>query len=611
MSGAISMLSARFHQALPAASFPSTTPRAPLQQAATDTERWFVPALSMLPLTRRSCRVRNTLNGAVMELDAGEYAALSACEGCRTLSEHAMQAAQQLRAPNEHRPAIGELLTRCARGGLLISFSDLVARLGVPQSPVPRPLAGIVVRTADRPQMLARLLSSAAALQARTNVAYRWHILDDSRHAENRAANRAATERSGVEVVWESLAGTPPLESELLAEFPAFAAEIGWLIGARRGDEVTYGRPLNYALLRFAGTRFLAADDDLLLQARRLPISEPGFIVSVTGDELFSYDTLDEAWQACPELDVDPIAEHARWLGLPMADAWRLALSETGGVGDVELEAVVGERFSPEARVAFTQNQVLGDPGYIFPYSPLRLLRRSREWLAAHPAAARHAFSSKVNWRGAPGLRLAAHRWLTTTTIAGIDNTQLTAPTARSSRGEDMLLGRATQYLHPGAWIVDLPFSLPHLRAVHQPWATVADNFEKEPPVFLLQMLTTRDQVIAAASPAARLATLGAICLDAGAASDAALTDVLEGAARETAAYLTFAIHDQLDDPQSAPAWKDALRGWLASPVLRLDDASIRLQAPSLASVRELLTGYGRALQAWPQLWSWCRDRYQ
>jgi hypothetical protein len=604
-------LNARFFQTMSAASSRSVEQRMPVLDVAGDTEHWFAPTFSMLPLSKRSCRVRNPVNGVVTELDAGEYAVLATCEGCRTLTEHVARAIARLRAPEGHGPAVHKLLESCARRGLLISFSDLVARLGEPHGATLKPLAGIVVRTADRPQTLARLLSSAAALQARTRTAYRWHVLDDSRRAGNRAAGRATTEHSGLDATWQTLDGTTRLESELVAEFPALAEEIRWLLGAPRGDEVTYGRPLNHALLRFAGTRFLVIDDDVLLQPRRLPATEHGFAVSVSDDELLWYQSLDEAQRACSELDVDPIAEHARWLGLPLADAWRQAEGDAGGVGEVDLEPGVSERFTSDARVAFTQNQVLGDPGYLFPYGQLKLSRRSRQWLAAHPAAAEHAFRSKINWRGAPGLRLAAQRWLTTTTLAGIDNTRLVAPTSRSARGEDMLLGRATQCAHPGAWIVDLPFALLHLRASHRPWPTAADGVPKEPPMTLLQIATSREQMIAAASPAARLAMLGSICLDTGSASDVVLRELLETTVRETAAYLTFAIHDQLDDASLPATWKDVLRNWLSSPVVRLDDASVRTQAPSIAGMRSLFTSYGRALHAWPQLWSWCRDRYQ
>src|SRR5271155_4519413 len=128
---------------------------------------WLVPSLSMLPLAARRCLVRNPLNGAAVELSSGEYAVLSACEGCQPLAAHEAQAARQLSAPAEHRPAFRELLERCARQGLLMSLSDLVARFGQPQLLRAAPPPEIVVRTADRPQLLLRLLQGAEKLHTR------------------------------------------------------------------------------------------------------------------------------------------------------------------------------------------------------------------------------------------------------------------------------------------------------------------------------------------------------------------------------------------------------------------------------------------------------------
>src|SRR6266704_7082987 len=78
--------------------------------AAAASTRWAAPPWTMLPLAPRRCLVRNPLNGASAELSSGEYAALSACDGSRTLDEHVARAAEQLRAPPEHRPAIRELI---------------------------------------------------------------------------------------------------------------------------------------------------------------------------------------------------------------------------------------------------------------------------------------------------------------------------------------------------------------------------------------------------------------------------------------------------------------------------------------------------------------------
>ena len=296
--------------------------------------RWLVPALTMHPLSTERCCVRNPLNGVAVVLSSGECAVLAACIGCHTLAEHVDQAATVLNAPAAHRPAMRDCLELCAELGLLNSLPGLIARCGAPEASALPPLGAVAIRTADRPTMLERLLVSAAALQARTGVSYPWQVIDDSRLAASRRANREAlARRPELAVTYHDLSDTTPLEAELTAAFPSLAAEIGWLLGPPCGDEATYGRPLNYALLRFAGRRLLVIDDDALLQPRRSPVNGHAFAIARPDDELRWYADLDAAWKDCPELDLDPLAEHARWLGLSLAQAWPRVLREEQQLG--------------------------------------------------------------------------------------------------------------------------------------------------------------------------------------------------------------------------------------------------------------------------------------
>ena len=104
---------------------------------------------------------------------------------------------------------------------------------------------------------------------------------------------------------------------------------------------------------------------------------------------------------------------------------------------------------------------------------------------------------------------------------------------------------------------------------------------------------------------------LGALYLDLAAASDAELTDMQIQHAAEYAAHVHFGIEEQLSDPSLPAAWKDKLKQWLASSNYKLDPASLRARITSIAEVRGLAQGYGRALLAWPRLWSFCRERFQ
>ncbi len=583
--------------------------------SATDTATmpWLAPALHSWPLAADRCLARNPLNGAAQELSAGEYAIVSACEGWQSLAIHEANAALRLSAPAAHRPVFRDLLRRCASQGLFVSLPDLVARFGAPTDAAPCALGGIAIRTADRPELLARLLTSAQSLAARGTAPRRWFVFDDSRDPGHELANRAAVANCRtLDVAHIGRVESAALEAELRAEFPHLEREIAWLLGAGSATEATYGRPLNHALLRFAGQAFLSIDDDVILDARRPALAQPGFAVSDDADELFCYDGEDALWQDCPPLALDPLAAHASWIGMPLAAAWVRAEAEAGPVAEIRFPALQAERFAPEARVLFTHNHACGDPGSsVLPLQLLTLPPRSRQRLAADPQAAASAFAQRIHWRGQARLRLAPRRVLTLTTLTGCDNSRLMPPAARVHRSEDVLLGIVAQFMYPQGWLVDLPFGLPHLRSPAKRWLAPTATFMQEPLHVLYALLDEHATRVVAEAPEQRLAAAGVLLQDVAAMNDAALSEMLLHHASDAGSRTLFAIAEQLDDPDTPPHWKAQLVPWLSSPALAVDVASVRGRVLAPSATRSLAAAYGRALQVWPQLWEFCRERFR
>jgi hypothetical protein len=571
---------------------------------------WFMPEIQMRPLAAQRGHVRNPLNGSTMELSSGEYAVLSACDGCRPLVEHVAAVARKLGAPREHWPAFREVLERCANEGLLMALPELLSRCGAPAEDTSPSVADIAVRTCDRPALLARLLKSAEKLQARGFAKRRWFIFDDSRDGGSESANRAAIGACSVDVTYVGRTEARALEAELSSRFPDGEREIAWLLGAGSPGEATYGRPLNHALLRFAGRAFLAVDDDVVLEAHRPPMLDPGFAVDDHADELIWYASEEELWRECPALDLDPLSEHERWLGLPLAAAWARAEREAGAPPEMDLRPHHGARFGVDARILFTHSHACGDPGSaLLPLQLLTLPARSREWLAQRPERVSQAFAARMNWRGQARLRLAPRRILTFTTLAGVDNSRLLPPAARQHRSEDVLLGIAAQAMYPSGWFVDLPFGLPHLRQPAKQWLSPTTNFKQEPLHVLYAWIDESASNIAVQSPEGRLAAMGALLLDYAQMSDHALAEALWSHAADAGSRTLFAINEQLDDAALPMEWKARLSPWLESPAFADDDASVRGRTLAPEAVRPLAEAYGRAMQLWPHLWQFCRER--
>lgn len=572
--------------------------------------RWLAPSWTMLPLAARLCRVRNPLNGVVAELSANQYAILTACEGCKTLEEHGLGVRRKLGVPDQDWPTTSQWLSDFVSRGLFVSLDDLVNRLGSGAEWVPAPFAGVIIRTSDRPELLARVLKSAAALEQRSQSRYHFNVLDDSRNDANIAANRKTVAECGLDCIHHDLSQEHAIAAALRLDFPAASADITWLMGKSESGEATYGRPVNLALLLTAGRRVLMLDDDAVLDPRLPPARATGLEVSSSSDELFCYGTQAELEDACPAVAIDPIAAHLEVIGAPVGNLWR---KHTGEAYVPELAALTGEdasRFASDARVLVTQNHAVGDPGSsMFPYHLLTLPVASREQLLGSPDRLSIAFRERHNWRGHSRIRLTPNRSLTFTTLAGLDNSALLPPTVRANRNEDLLLGDIIRYSHPGAWSFDLPWGLPHWRQPSKHWLDSSVAFPQEPVHFLMDYLEQRASSIVSDLPADRMRALAATLLDLSSSNNHHINDLLVQQAADTATRVRYAIQGQLDDAGVPVLWKQVLPRWLNSPTLSVNPDVLRQRLASPELVRGIARHYGRALTIWPDLWAWARQR--
>jgi hypothetical protein len=165
-----------------------------------------------------------------------------------------------------------------------------------------------------------------------------------------------------------------------------------------------------------------------------------------------------------------------------------------------------------------------------------------------------------------------------------------------------------TQHAHPGAWLVDLPWALPHWRDPPKTWLDAGASFAQEPVHFLMDYLGPRASMLSGDAPDDRLRALGAMLRDLSAISERRLIDLLTEQAADSATRTVFSLNAQLDAADVPATWKDLLRPWLASPALSTDVASLRDRIAPPATVRALAADYGHALEHWPTLWQVARE---
>src|SRR5262249_20768768 len=142
-------------------------------------------------------------------------------------------------------------------------------------------------------------------------------------------------------------------------------------------------------------------------------------------------------------------------------------------------------------------------------------------------------------------------------------------------RSEDVLLGIVAQWMHPSAWLVDLPFALPHERDTAKQWVPATANFKQELLHVLHGWINQHASAIVAESPEQRLRAIGSLLLDFSASGDARLQELLRQHAVEAGSQTLFAISEQLDDAELPARWKEQLVPWLRSPAFSVDRASV------------------------------------
>ena len=127
----------------------------------------------------------------------------------------------------------------------------------------------------------------------------------------------------------------------------------------------------------------------------------------------------------------------------------------------------------------------------------------------------------------------------------------------------------------------------------------------------LYALLDEHAASIVAESPQGRLMAAAVLLQDVAAMNDATLSEVLLEHASDAGSRTLFAIAEQLDSADTPPQWKALLAPWLKSPALAVDADSLRGRVLAPATVRSLADAYGRAMAVWPDLWQFCRERFQ
>lgn len=571
------------------------------------------------PLSAEECifRTRHTGDKHVMTLQV--LKALDLCSRFRTMDGH-VQAVMNSDSSLQGREAdVRRVIEALHKRGLFVSGHDAVAALARAETArEPAPLSGLFVRTVGRPRALGRLLESMQQNRERHGADIPCYVLDDSRDPEQAATCRELCERSrrdGLRAHW--------LDREWQRDFVAGLAERAgtepavaqWLRGEDApGKTFTGGRLWNLALLASAGRRMLMLDDDIVPEARRMP-GEAGLRFESRDWNVWFHGSAEAATAGGEGLEVDPLAEHERYLGRALGQAFESLSPDRHTLEGLDQRQL--QSMDAAAPVVSTVSGTYGDAatGNNFWMYMLRGQSRERFWATR----AEYEVNRKTRWltRTRDGYSFQS---LSNLTPVGLDGGVLLPPTLPFGRNEDFLFNVLLHRLHPESRTLEFPWAMGHLPESRRSWAVDALKTPRNEnlALFIADSLLNLEDRLPSATPERRLRLCADQVRGLARLPDALLRDRVD----EYLLYLRSSMVSTLqrhlaDNPKAPVYWAADVRSIIeangkaltAEGLTRLTDMPD--DAPEEEATRWLksrLERYAALLDAWPALWDAARD---
>jgi hypothetical protein len=419
----------------------------------------------LIPINNAMMLIINRANGNQQVVSPQVVEGLKTCTTFNTVEAHAAHLANSRPELSGQEAMAADVLNNLKSAGMLLEADDICARLTQPASRKLPPTRVFVI-TCDRPAAVERLLESMlrAGQLSQHNALF---LIDDSRNADNRQANREAVVKFNLSSPRDMFYIGEEAQSELLSglteNLPEHAAGIRFLLDRSvwEGNK-TFGRSRTLTLLFSVGYRALVMDDDILCQAFLPPVTEEGIGFGSGGLRKAAFYASEQALLSSgAAANFNPLSGHAGLLGSTLSHA--LHTFNSGPLLPWQLQhvnAALVNVFKADAPVLVTQCGSLGDPGTGSHWCQY-LDEDSVQRLISAPQGIRNAIESKLNWLGS--CRPNVFKMAFMSQLTGLDNSHLLPPYFPAFRGEDALFGAMLVSMHPQSVVLDYPWSVPHL----------------------------------------------------------------------------------------------------------------------------------------------------
>jgi|GEM_PF-6602498 len=584
---------------------------------------------SAFALPDASVMLKSHRSGMRLLVPADMYGLLQNCAHYQTIAKHVKDLISLDPSIEAHKDQISQVLEDLKNQGLMDSGQRLISQLksAAITGAQTTSFAGTFIRTCDRPEQLKRLLESLSNNQQRHQHQCSYIVVDDSKNPGAQQKNQAICSdyqhNASISVQYYGIQQQAELITRSSQAFPNHSATIHWLLSHDdKLDNSTFtgGRILNHIVLLAAGQHFTLFDDDAVCQPIASPQMQHRWSFSSNPKDCRFYQDRNQMLTEIQSIELDPLTQHLDVLGKPLAtvikelSAVELSLNALRGVSSAS-----GQIFNPQTPILITRNGTFGDPGTTSMAWVYQQPDHTQQQLTEDHEKYKQYLTNRTAWLGSQTFRAVNENALMTTTLTGIDGSQLMPPTGPCYRNEDYLFSRLLKFIHPSSLMFEFPWGLPHLPEPSRQWNPETLDEAKTVGIlgFMADIANNTQRFCLADSPQQRLSYIGETYR---ALADAKLNVLADGIDENILNARTAIINDMqslLSKQSDQPTYWindlqriiNANQNALAQPKQDLfpDVGAGDTREQQVKSCQQTLKMFGNALTLWPELWEYCK----
>ncbi|MCG8425968.1 MAG: hypothetical protein MI754_01265 [Chromatiales bacterium] len=441
------------------------------------------------PTDRETGVVFNRRNCKTLKLPIREYHIARECAELRSLEQHVDEIFRK-KGGKEDKTHLREVLKGVVEAGLTLSAKDVLTQLQSQEEMQEqtdwRNGWILAVGSADRPQLLARLLDSLSPYIRDIDVKPTFIMVDDSRRQVNQQQNQSAFQAFCAEYRLESeyidREQRATLALTLKNRLPTCATSIDYLLSptAHSDTQNTIGQVRNLILLKAAGKPLLMLDDDSVISPLKskdysadISLGDHGRNTHPEKNYLVLRDKLVDE-------NINPLVEHLAVLGKSVGDVVKhkytslLKRENWHGLHREQLFEI-----NSNQRFAMSINAIAGALNARqmnwFYISDGETLLRSAQFIDAIEEG---ESIEQAMWIGARCDEVSRDINLICTTISGIDALPLLPPMPPVGRNEDVALGQILKYIFTDTQVMRFGWGIPHRPEPVRRWEPLATQDE-------------------------------------------------------------------------------------------------------------------------------------